>query len=133
MIAVVVLLALAVVALVYVLAPLLSGRARVPTRPSGAPPAGADEARGRKRAALEAIVDLEEEHAMGKLAEPDYGELLQRYEREAVSALEDLDAVRALTEEDPLEAEIAAARRRLECPSCGRLRPSGTTCPRCGD
>ena len=126
MIGAVVVVILVALALAYIAAPLLAGARR------SAPPAPEDEAAARKQAALEALVDLEEERAMGKLSKPDYDELLQRYEVEAVAALRELDAVRVPDREDALEAEIAAARRRLECPHCGQLRPSGAPCPRCG-
>jgi rubrerythrin len=98
----------------------------------------ADEAAGRKRAALDAIVDLEEERAAGKLSESDFTNLLARYERDAVRALDDLDAARAPGTDADLEAEIAAARARLVCPECGRSKATAAReaasnpCPRCG-
>jgi hypothetical protein len=117
-------------ALAYVLAAL-------GVRPERA--AGRDERdllEARKRSALAAIVDLEDERAVGKLAEPDFDMLAAVYEAEALEALRALDALGVAaaepSEADGVEAEIAAARARLECPHCGAARRPGSPCPRCG-
>ena len=120
---------LAIVALIYVSAPIRR------------PPAVLDddgptsEAEARKVAALTAILDLESERDVGKLSDADLAELRSTYEYEALAALAELDAAEALPAADPLEHEIAALRHRLSqdrCPSCGAARPAGTTCARCG-
>jgi hypothetical protein len=127
---------LALAAIAYVLTAL---RARV----AGAPPAAGERARleDRKHAALAAIVDLEDERAIGKLSDADFEALAARYEAEALDALRALDAMGPPelpaadpegSEDDPLEEEIAAARARLECPHCGAARRAPAACPRCG-
>lgn len=120
---------LAIVALIYVSAPI--------RRPPPIP--GDDEltsrAEARKVAALTAILDLESERDVGKLSEADLAELRSTYEHDALVALAEIDAAQALPATDPLEREIAAMRHRLSrdrCPSCGAARPAGTTCARCG-
>ncbi len=120
---------LAAAALAYVLAALGRGR-----RKEGLEPASkAEEANASKRAALAALVDLEIEREMGKLSDEDFRALAADYEAEAVIALRQLDALGAGGgETDPLEAEIASIRRRLECPSCGAPRAPGEKCARCG-
>ena len=120
---------LAIVALIYVSAPIRR-----------APPILDDEgdtseAEARKIAALTAILDLESERDVGKLSEADLAELRSTYEHDALAALADLDAAEALPATDPLEREIASLRHRLSrdrCPSCDAARPAGTTCARCG-
>jgi hypothetical protein len=126
---VVIVVLLAVAALVYVTAPLRRGPRRA------FPDKSDDVARigERKAAALTAIIDLEEERDVGKLSVRDFDLLRDQYEREALTALHELDAIQAseLGDEE-LEAEIAAARARLMCPSCGRPSPTGGPCSRCG-
>lgn len=65
----------------------------------------------RKSAVLGALVDLDEEHEMGKLSSEDRDALRGSYETEAIEILDALDAAQNTT--DPLEAKIAAARQRL--------------------
>lgn len=126
---------LAIVALIYVSAPIR----RAPILDNGAPLLDDDgptsDAAARKVAALTAILDLESERDVGKLSEADLDELRSTYEHEALAALAELDAAKAVPAADPLEREIAALRHRLSqdrCPSCGAARPAGTTCARCG-
>jgi hypothetical protein len=119
---------LAIVALAYVGTPLR--RRRPPHRPADER-WGVTDAEARKRAALAALMDLEEERAVGKLSEVDFLALRAEYEAEAIAALKQLD-IAVLAPDDPLEAEIAAYRLRLQCPACGALRPAEGTCPRCG-
>jgi hypothetical protein len=126
-VAIVALLALA--ALAYVAAPLRRGPRRAFPHRSG------EVARigERKAAALTAILDLEEERDVGKLSEQDFRLLRDQYEKEALAALRELDALQSSElGDEALEAEIAAARARMVCPSCGRPNPSGGRCPRCG-
>lgn len=119
---------LALAALVYVAAPVKRGpRRNIDDTPD--PRSALEE---RKYAALEALVDLEEEADMGKLDERELSGLKQRYEREALEALAALDSVDLVGTSDPLEAEIAAMKERLTCPACGAPREPGTRCARCG-
>jgi hypothetical protein len=118
-------------AVAYVAGPL---RGRAPTGSlDGAGPERELEA--RKRSALAAILDLEGERALGKLSAEDFGALVATYEAEAVDALRRLDELRAAAG-DGIEEEVAAARARLRCPSCGAPREGSgrgaPTCPRCG-
>lgn len=118
---------LAAAALAYVIAPL-----REPE--SGALPVGPtleQEAQERKGSALTAILDIEEEAEVGKLSQHEMEILREEYEREALLALEQLDRIAAPRADDALEAQIAAMKKRLACPSCGAVRASGGACSRC--
>jgi hypothetical protein len=119
----------AAVALVYIASPLAGGTSR--EQPDGS--ALFDEADARKRAALVAIIDIEDEKEVGKLSQVDFDILRTEYEAEALTALAELDALSpGAYSDDDIEAEIAAMRARLVCPSCGALRQAGTVCERCG-
>lgn len=120
----------ALAALAYVTAPLR----RPETEPSNAIPVDLERAREEKTAALTAIIDLEEEAQVGKLTMSELETLRAEYEREALDALQRVDALTTpqTAEIDPLEAEIEAMKRRLACPSCGAIREPGATCSRCG-
>lgn len=114
-----------------------------------------EEAEADKRSALVAIVDIENEHAVGKLSRPDFDALKSEYEARALEALRRAEALREeqpvpasggqagqrssrrsreaqWLDDDELELEIAAIRERLRCPSCGAARPPGESCDRCG-
>jgi hypothetical protein len=120
---------LAVAVLAWVLAPILLGRVRK-QRSDPLPPAAAT----RKSTALAAIVDLEEERALGKLATPDFEALRANYEAEALAALRELTAASAIPtpSDEALEAEIAELRAALACPRCGRALGGAGTCSQCG-
>jgi cytochrome c-type biogenesis protein CcmI len=128
MIEAVLVVALAAGLLAWVLVPVLRG-------PRAADEShGADDAADRKSAALDALIDLEEDRAVGKLTRADFESLRADYEAEALAALRELDAAaRTRSDDELLEAEIAAARRELTCPRCGRIRPEGRPCPQCDD
>lgn len=113
----------ALVAIAWVALPLLSGR-----RTDTPPPPAKDEANARKNAALGALVDIEDELELGKLSAADFEVLRAEYERDALHALKDLDALEG---KDPLEDEIAAMRRSMTCPNCGALRRPGEACSKC--
>jgi len=92
-----------------------------------------EEAHAKKRAALVAILDLENEQAAGKLSDGDFAVLRAEYETQALAALREADALRDSTfDDDELEQEIAALRERLRCPSCGAARRPGEPCEQCG-
>jgi hypothetical protein len=118
--------ALAAAALVYVARPLLRGGDAAASEE----PVLIDEAAQRKQAALRAIVDVEEEHEIGKLSREEYESLRSAYEAEAAVAMTELDALSG-PEDDALEAEIAEMRERMTCPRCGALRSPGEACPSC--
>lgn len=123
MIGIVVVVGLALIALTWIVIPLLAGR-----RSDTPPPPAREEANARKTAALGALVDIEEELEIGKLSAADFEVLRAEYERDALQALKDLDALEG---RDPLEDEIAAMRRSLTCPNCGALRRPGEACGKC--
>jgi hypothetical protein len=106
---------LALAALAYVAAAL--------DRPQGAASgltgAAEVELERRARAALVAIVDLENERDVGKLTAQDFDDLVGTYEDEALTALRALDDVRSAGASDAVERDIAAVRARL------RTRPPG--------
>lgn len=128
MIAVVIVALLAAAALAYVIAPL-----REPdTDELATGPSLEEEAQERKATALTAILDLEEETRVGKLTQGELETLRVEYEREALLALEQLDRIAAPPRaDDALEAQVAAMKKRLACPSCGAVRTAGGACSRC--
>lgn len=128
MIGAIIVVVLAVAALIYVIAPLRRDDQReLPVGPSLE-----EDALERKGTALTAILDLEDEARVGKLTQEELETLRSEYEREALVALEELDRIAGPPgADDALEAEIAAMKERLACPSCGALRTSGGACSRC--
>jgi hypothetical protein len=95
-----------------------------------APPGGVDDVKWKelvdaKHAVYRSILDLEFDRSVGKVAEEDYGILRRQHEAEALALLHEMDAMTAAAagasgappptggREDTLEAEIAAARKRL--------------------
>ena len=128
MIAALVVAVLACAAVVYVALPLRGG----PRTETEEIPSPIQEAAEKKTAALAGIVDLEHEHAAGKLSSEDLEQLRAGYESEVLQALEELDAAGPGSPEEELEREIAAARQQLACPSCGAPRVAGKPCTRCG-
>jgi len=68
-----------------------------------------EEAEADKRSALVAIVDIENEHAVGKLSRPDLDALKAEYEARALEALRRAEALR---EEQPLSASGGQADQR---------------------
>ena len=122
---------LAVVAVAYVLYPLLFGTARASRRPIGLPlvaPAADEDA-------IVALREIEFDRATGKLSDTDYAELKSRYTARA------LEAMRARGEsgaeaapEDLVEATVLAYRARLKsCARCGpRPEPDAIYCSNCG-
>lgn len=129
MIAAVIVGILAVAALGLVVQPLRTGPRR--DEENNAPLV--EDAVARKRSALVAIVDMENEHTAGKLSDEDLAALRTQYETEALKALRDLDALSTGDGDEELEAEIAEMRARLSCPNCGELRTPGSRCPACGE
>ena len=119
----------AVAVLAYVLVPLRSGpRQDVPLTS-----VHVEDAEEKKRSALTALIDIEEERDIGKLSEGDFNSLRTEYEAEAFQALVELDALEAAPGADgELEDEISALRAKMTCSSCGALRPPGEACEHCG-
>lgn len=120
--------ALAVGAIAYIVAPI--GRWHRDVEESSSE----TEAEEKKRVALIGILDLEEERDGGKLSEAEFIDLRARYERDALAALQELDKIApAATAEEQLEREIAAARAKLSCGTCGAPRvDEGVPCASCG-
>ncbi|HEX2239829.1 MAG TPA: hypothetical protein VHJ82_01615 [Actinomycetota bacterium] len=121
-----------VVAAAYCAWPLRRG-----ANPRSAEASARIEAEGRRDAALAGLDDLEFDREAGKLGVEDFDRLRTLYESEAVAALNELDRLAldpgAPSSDDPLEAEIAAARRLMRCPRCGAPRRAVERCPRCGN
>ena len=118
---------LAVAAMAYVVAPV--GRLRK-LLDDDATESVAEE---MKRVALTGILDLEEERDAGKLSDGEFSELRARYEHDAVVALRALDERSQEPIEERLEREIAGAREKLRCGTCGASRGmDATRCPSCG-
>jgi len=108
----------------YVVAPIRRGAGRW-SAPKG------NDIEARKDSALSALLELEEERALGKLSDEDFVALRARYEDEAIALIKESEIAR-VDADDPLEREIAALRDKLACPRCGALRDTEGTCPQCG-
>jgi hypothetical protein len=127
--------AIAAVALVFVLLPLLSGEGVAPVRPR---PAGAPEPFDlRREGAIQALREIEFDRATGKLSDADYAELKADYTAQAVAVLQAADAVEAAraADGDPAEALVRALRARVQdCGSCGAVpaEPDAVYCSSCG-
>lgn len=128
--------AAALVVLAWVTLPLRRGHAL----DAPEPPRALEEAVADRRAALMAIVDIENERAVGKMSQADFDALKAEYEGQALTALRTADALRASAArshepewDDELELEIAAVRERLRCPNCGAARTPGEACEQCGN
>jgi ribosomal protein L40E len=122
---------LAVLAVAYVLYPLLFSSASPTHRPVGLPRVApvADED------AIVALREIEFDRATGKLSDTDYAELKSRYTARALAAMRargkgGTDA----TPEDLVEATVLAYRARLKsCARCGpRPEPDAVYCSNCG-
>lgn len=118
----------AVAVLVYIFLPLRSG----PRRDVPLTSVRVEDAEEKKRSALNALIDIDEEHDIGKLSTRDFDALRTEYEAEAYQALVELDELEAAPADGELEAEISALRSKMTCPSCGALRPPGKACEHCG-
>ena len=105
MIAVALVCVLGIIGLLYALRPLLA--------PPIAPEEPANDAAVRKTRALEAILDLEADLAAGKLAPEDFAAFKEIYQRDALTAMRELDVASQTLKDTDLEAEIAAARAEL--------------------
>ncbi len=106
-------------------------------RPARVPPRDHGTARSRdrdKESALAAIRELEFDFATGKLSEDDYAALRARYEVKAVEVLSrPTRSATAAGADARIEAEIAMARKRARCASCGQPLPQAARfCPACG-
>lgn len=92
-----------------------------------------EEAQARKRAALLATVDIENDRTIGKLSEPDFRSLKTEYEGHALRALQEVDALRDSSYvDDELELEIVAIRERLRCPNRDAARIPSELGEQCG-
>lgn len=131
---------LAVTGLAFVLWPLLGGKGTVP--PPG-PPSAPDQDPEEERV-LEALDEIEFDHATGKLSDDDHRQLRERYEaqlralRAAREEQDEVDATAAAAmpaaPDDEVEAALAAYRStHRQCPNCG-IRPEGDArfCSNCG-
>ena len=129
---------LAVVALAYVLFPILraeAGAARPIVPTSARVVGGTDEG----SSAIEALREVEFDRATGKLSEDDYAILRATYAPQALAELRARDAghgerAAAATPSDLAERLIARMRtRRTACGGCGpRPEPDAVFCSSCG-
>jgi hypothetical protein len=134
---------LAIVALMLVLAPLVSGSATSPVseqdkRSNDARIADEEE----QGSAVAALREIEFDRETGKLSDADYADLKQRYTRAALDELRLADAAAsspapvaaAMSLDDAVEAAIARARAsRVSCSNCGpRPEVDATYCSNCG-
>lgn len=122
---------LAVVAVAYVLYPLLFSSASATHRPIGLPRV----APVAEEDAIVALREIEFDRATGKLSDADYAELKSRYTARALAAMRARgDAGADATPEDLVEATVLAYRARLKsCARCGpRPEPDAVFCSNCG-
>lgn len=122
------------VLLIGVVAALIVGPLVRPARVTPRDPATARLPDRAKESALAAIRELEFDFATGKLSDDDYATLRARYEAKAVEVLSRPTRPAATAGADArIEAEIAAARKRARCASCGQPLPQAARfCPACG-
>ena len=126
--------AIAAVALVFVLLPLLTGEG-----------VGSWEVTSRARpladtqrdSAVQALREIEFDRATGKLSDDDYATLKSDYTAQALVAMRAADAVAAggAVSEDRIEALVQSARARaLPCRTCDTVAPApdATNCSTCG-
>jgi len=138
--------ALALGALALVLSPLLRAVDESSPSPRSGDPA-VENPDDRPVTAMDALREIEFDRVTGKLSEPDYAELRQRYTREALAELRAADAGAGVgttnrstsagsvgAPEDAVEAAIARARARQQaCGVCGpRPEPDAIYCSSCG-
>jgi ribosomal protein L40E len=122
---------LAVIAVAYVLYPLLFSSASPRQRHVGITRV----ARVADEDAIVALREIEFDRATGKLSDADYAELKSRYTARALAAMRARgDAGAAATPEDLVEATVLAYRARLKsCARCGpRPEPDAVYCSNCG-
>ena len=122
---------LAVVAVAYVLYPLLFSSASATHRPVGLPRV----APVPDEDAIVALREIEFDRATGKLSDADYAELKSRYTARALAAMRARGEGGAeATPEDIVEATVLAYRARLKsCARCGpRPEPDAVYCSNCG-
>jgi hypothetical protein len=119
---------LSLVALGYVLAPLVLGVKRPSIQPMPVRP------RPPEDLSIAALREIEFDRATGKLSDADYAVLRERYASAALTAMRSADAGAAAEDEDPAEAAIRAY--RTAHPSCGKcgIRPekNAVYCSECG-
>jgi hypothetical protein len=123
---------LVIVALAYVLYPLVFAPAGPGIRPKPRIPSGA--ASGDEDAVV-ALREIEFDRATGKLSDADYADLKARYTRQALEAMRAQgDVPAAPPVEDAVEATVLAYRARLRsCARCGpRPEPDAIYCSNCG-
>jgi hypothetical protein len=124
---------LVVVALGYVLYPLVFAPASASTRPAfvrgiARQPEGEEDA-------IVALREIEFDRATGKLSDSDYADLKTRYTQRALDAMRASGKVAAdAPVEDVVEAAVLAIRARLRsCARCGpRPEPDAIFCSNCG-
>ncbi len=100
----------------------------------------------RKRRALRALKDIEQEHSIGKLDDKDFATLDAEYRSQAKEVIREMDAaldpfrekaealVRAHLEKRPKDTPVAAPpTTRNACPSCETINDDDATfCKKCG-
>jgi hypothetical protein len=113
---------LALTVLAFVMAPVVMGVRRRPTR-HYAP------ALSHSDLSLAALREIEFDRATGKLSDDDYAVLRERYANEALAAMRAAPAV-----DDPIEAAVRAYRaEHPTCRTCGiRPEPDAIYCSNCG-
>ncbi|MFL5619909.1 MAG: zinc ribbon domain-containing protein [Gemmatimonadaceae bacterium] len=124
---------LVVVALAFVLYPLVFAPAGPSTRPSFSRAATRTPDGGED--AIVALREIEFDRATGKLSDADYADLKTRYTQRALDAMRASGAAAAdAPVEDAVEAAVLAYRARLRsCARCGpRPEPDAIYCSNCG-
>lgn len=87
----------------------------------------------QKAEAFAAIKEAEFDLRMGKLSESDFTELTQRYRRQAMAAIEQLQTAERPKRKAKGAANTQAPRRFAYCPACGKPLPAKANfCGQCG-
>ena len=80
--------------------------------------------------AIDAIRDLEFDHATGKLSDADYKQMRARYDLKAAEVLQKVDAITMGAKKNGGATKTAVAGN---CPRCkAKLQPEDRFCPACG-
>lgn len=124
--------ALGLAALLVVIQPLLATNRALPDAAAELSRTGAADAdTDAERGAKQALLDVELDHRLGNLDEADYGELRERYEERALTALKArYDREREL--DVRIERELAALRQQQARRQPTKARPKANDAPKTG-
>jgi uncharacterized protein with PIN domain len=119
--------ALAIIAAVFVYAPFNRLRGQASTTLTSTGDEELAELLSKKNSILIAIKDLDFDYEQGKLSEEDYFELRDHYKKQAVVLLKQIDELQAK------RGQKRRSRKGQSCPECGeRVQKGDKYCSACG-